>query len=72
MLNQAQANVVYKPTGVANPVNDGDRNLSPQVGIGGTFTAIFEIDDTALNTGAFSCLIDLFCVLDRRLLTKNL
>ena len=52
-LNQAQADVVYTLTGVANSVDNGSLDLSPQAGIGESFTAIFKIDDTALNTGAF-------------------
>ena len=51
--SQANAQLTYTVTGFANNLGpDPEELLSPQVGFGESYTAVFEIDNTVENTGA--------------------
>ena len=52
MANQAEAQIIYTVTGFANNLGPDDNLLSPQVGLEETYTAVFEIDETAVDTNS--------------------
>ena len=50
MADQAEAQIIYTITGFANNLGPDDELLSPQVGLEETYTAVFEIDDSVVDT----------------------